>query len=245
MRRKYFLIAALVAALTLPACTKRRAPAPVMHEPGIVDRELKRSRAEILSRLSELQDASVPQPPYFPETRTLAIDLQHPLRLVWEGPLDQGLASVATRIGWKAKRFGGKPVHDIIVFCESDDTGAEILEKFQAQAGNRARITVDEAAKLIKVTYGSDIPKGKYRHTRRAVKPRKPIRVNARPGREAVKVPSTHKPTIPADPGAQVRPETSVRPSVPKVEIEKATSDIVTRTRPHKTDRAEMIDQAF
>lgn len=246
MKIKYILIFLFCISCILPSCGSRYRPLPEEEvQTDVVERELVRSRAEILSRLSELQAVTTPRPLPMPSNATAPYDLSYPANLYWEGPIEQGLASLGLRVGWRARRYGPNPAHDIIVSCDPSDTGFEVIQKFQAQAGSRARITIDEGGKTFKLNYGSDIVAG-YRRTRkhRNRKPT-PTQVKRTKKQDFPKVPSSHKPTLPQNVNAPAekpvsQPQTTVQPPKDKVQ-----SNIVTRVRPHKSEQSEAVDSIF
>ncbi len=239
------LLFLVVCSLMIPACARKPRTEHTVQS-DIVDRELTRSRAEILSQLSELQAVSRPAPPVLPATSTAPYDLSYPAKLFWEGPVEQGLASLGRIIGWQARRFGPAPVHDVMVYCDSTDTGFEIIQKFQSQIGSRGRIIIDESNRMLKLVYGSDIApeyrRRSARHSRRA----RPAAHRPKPKQALPSVPSSHKPALQEPkPAVQPAPAPQATPAPAPTSEQKVESDVILRARPHQEGSAAMIDEVL
>lgn len=230
MRRVF---AFCIAAAALCGCSGKIHQAPVESRTtaDIVDRELAGSREEILRELSRLRDVTRPEPAPFQEDAHVPEELKgYPAHLAWDGPIEKGLVELARKVDWKARKYGRAPEQDVMVHCDGTDSPHEILQKFDAQAGSRARVVVDAGSRTFKLIYSERVTSGgQGGHAARRGrdgKPRAPVQA---PPRERM----NHKLTLPATPpqAAAQTPPPAPAPA-PKIEITPQAPTAPTRQMP-------------
>lgn len=80
--------------------------------------------------------------------------LLQPLPMIWDGPLEPAVKTIAKSIGWRCEVTGSKPIQPVIVQIRSMDTPVQkVIESFGWQAGNNVAVMIDEGAKLLKIVY--------------------------------------------------------------------------------------------
>lgn len=85
-----------------------------------------------------------------PESRAL----HKPLAMIWNGPLEPAIQTIATAVGWTFEVTGHRPVQPIVVQIRSEkETAAAIIENCGWQAGNHVAVLVDEGREILKIVY--------------------------------------------------------------------------------------------
>ena len=207
---KKVLILFIFCALFVGGCAGKQV-APQKVETDIVSRELSSSRSEVLRNLEMLRDMSKPRPaPTTVADVSAPSEFMTPANFVWDGPLEKGIAALALKIGWGAKKFGAGPVQDIIVQADGSGTVLDVVQNFGAQAGYRANIVADTSSRTFKVVYNNSIPQDK---NKQQVKQDK----KAKPGSRSVKRQKHEPKKSPVCPEPTVAPKnTSVKLSLPE-----------------------------
>ena len=210
-------------------------------EMDLVAKELAASREHIVHELSLLRKVSPPAPASVavpdwsspPEFNTHA-------DLVWNGPVEKGVAALALKIGWQARKFGTAPVQDIIVYTEGQGTVLDVLQSFGAQTGQRANIVADVSSRTFKLIYPDGVKasqkpiKAEKQQKPAAAAKRKPAPATQKPSQAPN---SSHKLTPPR---GESKPE-AVKPDEAKPEAPKSGEAKPETSKPETSSPVPML----
>ncbi len=108
-----------------------------------------------LSVLSALQQTRAPRVRQYqpPANGPLA----RPITMKWAGPMLPAVEAIAKMVGYQFRSTGKPPAHPVIVSVSAAQTSAFlVLEDIGWQAGQRAGIHIDDAAREIRVVFVGD-----------------------------------------------------------------------------------------
>lgn len=134
-----------------------KAPEPSSTE-KLVDERIASAADQILQKLTLVsklaqQDALVTskvvaQPDPIDQT------IHKPLPMVWRGPLEPAIQTIAKAIGWEFEVTGIKPLQPINVLIRSEsDPAYVIIESCGWQAGKYVAVQVDEGKQRLRIVY--------------------------------------------------------------------------------------------
>lgn len=135
----------------------RHAPAPESAERMVEDR-IEGAASEILEKLTllarlEEQDA-LARGQVTAQPKATDPALLQPLPMLWDGPLEPAVQSIAHTIGWTFDVTGSRPLQPVVVQIRSKDFPVQrVLEDCGWQAGDNVAVLIDQGAKLLKVVY--------------------------------------------------------------------------------------------
>jgi len=116
------------------------------------DLALQRSMGEVDAALAELN--RLPVKPNGPPPPVVSGELDRPVTLAWTGPLDDGVKTLADRVGYRLSVNGPPPANPIAVSVNlTDATALAAFQAFGAAAGSAATIVVDQQHQLVEVDY--------------------------------------------------------------------------------------------
>ena len=117
-----------------------------------IELALQKGMSDVHAAMSELNGMSVS--PTTPGPPVVAAELDRPLSLSWNGPLDAGVKTLADRVGYRMAVTGPKPGQPITVAVNV--TNVTALNAFQAlgnAAGSAATVAVDPDHHLVEVDH--------------------------------------------------------------------------------------------
>jgi defect-in-organelle-trafficking protein DotD len=113
---------------------------------------LQKSMADVDAAMAEL--GGLPVPPQAPEPPVVPGELDRPVSFAWSGLLDQGVQTLADRIGYRVSVTAPNPSKPLTVSVNLNDVTA--LDAFRAlgnAAGSSATVIVDPNHHLVEVEH--------------------------------------------------------------------------------------------
>jgi defect-in-organelle-trafficking protein DotD len=144
---QFSVIRVLPVLLALGGCqiTGSTTPAPVTTVNPIMAKiaESAERTAAALTRLAEIENAKTTPPVALPDVAALPQELAQPVSLLWDGPIEPLVQSLARQAGYAYRVIGAPPSLSIVVRVTADNKPlAHILADAGYQAGTRATVRI-------------------------------------------------------------------------------------------------------
>lgn len=145
------LVALAGCQLTAPAATTS---APSVTNPILAKlAESAERTSAAVQRLAEIENAKSVPPVPLPDVASLPPELGRPVSIVWEGPIEPLVQSLARQAGYAYRAIGAPATLPIVVRISAENRPlAHVLADAGYQAGNRATVRV--SSDVIELVYG-------------------------------------------------------------------------------------------
>jgi defect-in-organelle-trafficking protein DotD len=138
----------------LTGCASVRPVAPDVATTGMPNTELavQRSIIDVSAAMAELRGMAVAPPTL--EPAVVAAELDRPVSMSWNGPLDAGVKTIADRVGYQVMVTGPQPAGPLRVAVNVTNVTALVaLQALGNAAGTAATVVVDPQHHLVEVDH--------------------------------------------------------------------------------------------
>lgn len=148
-----FLLFGCLGTKTDPATPEPESSADIMVEESVAEvADDIRQELEALAKLAQYDAASKNIVAVQPMPKNSI--LSNPFPMIWNGPLEPAIFTIARAIGWQFETVGKAPAQPVIVQINSkDDPAYKILESCGYQSGKYVAVMANENEATLKIVY--------------------------------------------------------------------------------------------